>query len=231
MWGIAAVIIVVIGLLVNYSSMSKRQANEAVENYLKTEPEKTSNSTPNTPPTNYSGVLTLTPENTKLAWVGRKTLVLGYEDAGSINISSGKTVIENGKVVSTEAEINMNTIATLNTGKGSDEDKLTKHLKSADFFDVEKYPTATLKITTAKLLSENSGVQNYEFSGTLTMKGITAEVTFPGNVTLSENSAKMEAETKLDRTKWGINFGSSKIANSFIDDYFTLKISINAITK
>jgi polyisoprenoid-binding protein YceI len=154
---------------------------------------------------------------------------VGYEDAGSISIKSGRAEIKDNKVVSAEAIIDMATIKTLKSGKGKDEDKLTGHLKSEDFFNVEQYPTSELKISQAKLVSDSGGTQNYEFSGSLTMKGITAEVVFPGTVTFLGDKVTMQSETKLDRTKWGVNFGSSKLADSFIDDLFTLKIYIEAV--
>ncbi len=233
---VVAAAIVVAGLY-GYSQMSKNKADQAVKDYL--EQNSTSNLTPETnnqagskePGVALSGQVQLTPDNTKLAWIGRKTLVVGYEDAGSIQVKGGSAEIKDGKVVLAKATIDMASIAVLNTGKGSGEDRLSSHLKSEDFFDVEKYPTSELNINEVKLISESQGVQNYEFSGTLTMKGVTAAVNFPGKVTLNGNMAALEAETKLDRTKWGVNYGSSKLADSFVDDLFTLKISVSGEIK
>lgn len=233
---VAAAAIVVAGLY-GYSKMSKNKADQAVKDYL--EQNSTSNLTPETnnqagskePGVALSGQVQLTPDNTKLAWIGRKTLVVGYEDAGSIQVKSGSAEIKDGKVVLAKATIDMASIAVLNTGKGSGEDRLSSHLKSEDFFDVEKYPTSELNINEVKLISESQGVQNYEFSGTLTMKGVTAAVNLPGKVTLNGNMAALEGETKLDRTKWGVNYGSSKLADSFVDDLFTLKISVSGEIK
>jgi polyisoprenoid-binding protein YceI len=244
---IALVIIVILAAagMYGYSKYSQREAKESVDKYLqnkeanktetevKTEESKVLETKPaeNATTTSFTGSVNLTPENTKLAWIGRKTLVVGYEDAGKIDIKSGVAKVENGKVTSVSATIDMTTIGVIKSGKGKDEDKLTGHLKSEDFFNVEKYPTAELSITQAKPVSGQNGAQNYEFSGTLTMKGITAEVSVPGVVTISQDAATLLVETKLDRTKWGVNYGSSKLADSFIDDFFTLKVSVNAKLK
>lgn len=231
---IVALILVVGAGVYGYSAMTQNKSKQAVDNYLNS---PTPTPTQTTTPENmvkadaFSGKIALTKENTKLAWVGRKTVVANYEDAGSISVSAGSVALENGKVKTAEATIDMNSIVTLTTGKGDGQDMLSGHLKSPDFFDTAKFPTADLKITDAKLVSENNGLQTYEFTGDLTMKGITNKVTFTGTVSFSGSIAKMEAETKLDRTKWGINYGSSKIANAVIDDMFTLKISVMAEAK
>ncbi len=252
-WGVIALVLIVAGGMYVYSKMSQNKAEQEVNSYLNeaqpdslkeqnvnnqqqqptlnTQDTNTQTTTTSTTAATFTGSVALTPQNTKLAWIGRKTLVVGYEDAGKIDLAQGSAELKDGKVVSATAKIDMSSINVIKSGKGSEEDRLTGHLKSSEFFDAEKYPTAELKITQAKLISEVAGVQNYEFSGTLNMKGVTAAVSFTGKVTLMGNSIKLESETKLDRTKWGVNYGSSKLADSFIDDFFTLKISVNAEVK
>lgn len=240
------IIALVAAVMYAYSRYSQNQAKESVKDYLnqagseqvnsqevneKTLEQTSQNPSPSPTDSKFTGEVMLTPQNTKLAWIGKKTLVLGYEDAGKIDIQSGLARVENGKVVSVETVIDMTSIGVIKSGKGKDEDKLTGHLKSPDFFDSQKYPTSELKISSAKLISENSGEQNYEFSGTLTMKGVTAEVSFPGKVSWLNDLVKLEVATRLDRTKWGVNYGSSKLADSFIDDFFSLNVNINAEVK
>src|SRR5207237_94109 len=65
--------------------------------------------------------------------------------------------------------INAGAIDTGNQGRN-------KHLRSADFFDVEKFPTITFKSKSVK----QSGKKNvYEVTGTLTMHGVAKNVTLP----------------------------------------------------
>lgn len=247
---IGLVVLVVLGAagMYGYSRYSQNQAKESVKEYLdqagkeqeqtkQTPTESLEQKTPSPSPSpsitdaKFTGEVKLTPQNTKLAWIGRKTLVVGYEDAGKIDLVSGIAKVENGKVTQVTATIDITSIGVIKSGKGKDEDKLTAHLKSPAFFDAEKYPTAELKITQAKLVAENSGQQDYEFSGTLNMKGVIADVSFPSKVSWQSNSVKLEMTTKLDRTKWGVNYGSSKLADSFIDDFFSLNVTVNAEVK
>ncbi len=229
-------LIVVVGLVM--SQTSKQKSEKATSDYLDQaknteakpqepiEPKDTKTEEVKPAENAQNGTVTLTPENTKIAWIGRKVLVANYEDAGSINLKSGSAEVKDGKVVSAMAIIDTTSITALTTGKGDGMDKLSAHLKSPDFFDAEKFPTAELKITSAKLLSESGNSKTYEFSSTLTMKGITQNITFQGPVTILGKMATLEVETKLDRTKWGINYGSSKLGNAVIDDMFTVKLSI-----
>ncbi len=244
---VLGILVLGLGGVYAYSGYYNKQTSDAVDSYLQdlngknTEqptnaaatPTPAVSVTPSVPAqaTAFSGSVALTSQNTKLAWIGRKTLVAGYEDAGKIDISSGNVLYKDGKIVSANAVLNMASIETLTTGKGDGQDKLSGHLKSPDFFDVEKYPTGELNISSAKLVSESSGKQTYEFSGNLTLKGLTKPVVFSGTVVQSGQTAVFTAETKLDRTLWGITYASSKVADGFIDDLFTVKISSNVELK
>ncbi len=227
--GIAVVVIIIAGGLI-LSKKSQQNSEKVSTDYIdQTKTTDTSMEKPEEamPKENAkNGTVALTGDNTKIAWVGRKVIVANYEDAGSISVKSGSAEIKDGKVVSAMASIDMTSITALTTGKGDGMDMLSKHLKSPDFFDTEKYPTAELKITSAKVLGESGNSTTYEFSGTLTMKSISQPVVFKGDVTILGNIATLEAETKLDRTKWGVNYGSSKLGNAVIDDMFTVKLSI-----
>jgi polyisoprenoid-binding protein YceI len=81
-----------------------------------------------------------------------------------------------------------------------------KHLRSADFFDVEKYP----EITFVSDRITKSGANSYAVTGTLTMHGVTKEVTLPvtylGEMTDPWGNVKagFEIATTLDRRDFGI---------------------------
>lgn len=84
-----------------------------------------------------------------------------------------------------------------------------KHLRTADFFEVEKFPTMTFKSTKV----EKKGNQ-LMVSGDLTMKGVTKQVSFAFNVTgFAEQRGTMKmgitAETSINRRDYGVNYGSN----------------------
>ena len=86
------------------------------------------------------------------------------------------------------------------------------HLTSSDFFNVEAFPTATLKIT--KVLKNTKIANTYNLTANLTVKGITKSITFPATFKKVGNVFEGNAKITLDRTKWDIKYGSS----SFLGD-------------
>jgi polyisoprenoid-binding protein YceI len=81
-----------------------------------------------------------------------------------------------------------------------------KHLRTADFFDVEKYPEITFKSDSVKPAGKNK----YNVAGTLTMHGVSKKVTLPvtfngeGKDPWGNTRAGFETATKLDRKEYGI---------------------------
>ena len=82
------------------------------------------------------------------------------------------------------------------------------HLRSADFFEVEKFPEMTFKSTKV----EKSGNQ-WTITGNLTLKGVTKQVSFPFNIAgfiPGERGTRMgaTAETMINRKDFGVNYGN-----------------------
>jgi len=98
--------------------------------------------------------------------------------------------------------------------------KLNGHLKSPDFFDVEKNPEATFVITDIKPFTgtvkdttdpRQESISQYKVtnptntvSGNLTIKGITKNISFPARITVTGNSIDAVAKFNIDRTQWNI---------------------------
>ena len=89
----------------------------------------------------------------------------------------------------------------------SDDQKLTEHLKNPDFFDVRKYPKITFETTGIEASSED----NVQLIGKMTMLGKTVEIKVPCKAIISESAATLTTEFKLDRTKFGMEYGKGKI--------------------
>ena len=110
--------------------------------------------------------------------------------------------------------------------------KLTDHLKSEDFFSVEKHPNSTFKITkAAPIANAKAGEANYTITGDLTIKGITNSVTFPAVVKVTGNSAEATAKFDVDRTKYDIKYRAAIIgtaADKIIEDTFTIDLKVVA---
>lgn len=134
-------------------------------------------------------------------WKGYK--VTG-EHFGTIDLKEGMLSFDGDKLVGGNVVVDMTSIKVTDI-EGEYADKLAGHLKADDFFGTEKFPTATLKFT--KVSGHDA---HYHITADLTIKGITAPVSFEMHT--EANSAK--ASLKIDRTKYGIKYGSA----SFFDD-------------
>ena len=95
----------------------------------------------------------------------------------------------------------------------SDNDKLTNHLKSPDFFDVRNNPTITFESTKVEPGGRDGDKVTGKISGKWTMIGKTVEVEVPISAVVTEDSVEMEADFSIDRTKWGMTYGQGKIDN------------------
>lgn len=157
-------------------------------------------------------------KSSSVKWVGKK--VTGSH-SGTINIKSGELAFDGGKLVGGTFEIDMNSMACTDLSGGMAE-KLIGHLKSDDFFGTDKFGTATLVVKTATLVSGNS----YDVNGDLTIKGVTQPVSF--KATADKKSAV--AEIKIDRTKFGVKYGSGSffdnLGDKAIDNEFTLNVNL-----
>lgn len=86
-----------------------------------------------------------------------------------------------------------------------------KHLRTADFFDVVKYPEMTFKSTRV----ERRGADRYVLSGDFTLKGVTKQVQLPFTVTgairdpWGNTRFGIAAQTKIDRRDYGITWGKA----------------------
>jgi polyisoprenoid-binding protein YceI len=144
-------------------------------------------------------------EKSKVIWKGYK--VTGSHE-GTIAIQSGTLKFEADVLVGGEFVIDMTSINNSDL-QGESKDKLEGHLKSDDFFGVEKFPTATLVFKNVEVAGKNS----YKVTGDLTIKGKTNPVTFDFSV----YGNKANATIKIDRSKYDVKYGSSSFFDNLKD--------------
>ncbi len=141
-------------------------------------------------------------ETSKVSWKAYK--VTGSH-TGTVALNSGTLVFEGDQLTGGEFVVNMPSLIATDL-EGEYKGKLEGHLKSDDFFGVEKHPTSSLVFTKVSSTGKNS----YEVTGDLTIKGITKAVTFD----LSVYGSKATATMKVDRAQYDVRYGSG----SFFDD-------------
>lgn len=180
-----------------------------------------------------SGRYEVDPERSIIRWAGKKPLIEGYVNSGSIALQGG-TIIADDNNRSAEFTIDMNTISVSETPtKPGRESALEGHLKGKGWFDVETHPTATFTIDRITPREDTGETFMYDVSGALTLKGATHPVTFPAKVYLDgEEDLHAEASLEIDRTQWGITSGSGSffdnLADNAIDDMVALSFHLVA---
>lgn len=204
---------------------------EAAATTTDTDSTTTATETPATPVEGTT--FNISSADSKVEWEGGK--VTGDKHVGTINIKEGNLVTNGGKLVDGKVVFNMASIASTDLTDAEMKGKLEGHLKGLneegkdDFFNVNTYPTATLNIT--KVTEENGKTM---VEGNLDLKGKTDVVKFPATVTEDANGVKLVTdEFTIDRTKWGVNYGSgTKIENlaadKVIKDDIKLKATVTA---
>lgn len=176
-------------------------------------------------------------ETSIIEWEGYKPT---GQHHGTIKLSSGELKVKDGNLVGGEFVIDMNSIVDLDLEDPEYNAKLVGHLKSADFFEVETYPTAKFVITSVQavdtVLSKNEKgdfIPTHSITGNLTLKANTKSITF--NAMLKLDGDRFEAKTNqffIDRAEWNVRYGSRKffddLKDNFINDEMGIAILLNA---
>ncbi len=169
-------------------------------------------------------VLNVDASKSGVKWLAKK---VGGQHDGTVGITKGTLEVEGGKLVGGNFVIDMTTMKCTDITDAGYNAKLMGHLSGSDFFDTAKFGTANLKIT--KVVTKGSLV---EITGDLTIKGITAPITFPAVFASTPTGATASAGIIIDRTKYDIKYNSksffASIGDKAIDDNFTLTISLVA---
>lgn len=157
----------------------------------------------------------ITPQNSKIEFVGSK--VTGKHN-GSFGQFTGQVDYAGDPEKSrVNITIDMNSIT-------ADDEALTKHLKTADFFDVAKYPQATFVSTAIKAGGESGAT--HTVTGNLTMHGVTKSITFPATIAVTPDVASVDSSFSINRKDFGINYAGA--ADNLIRDEVVLTLRIRA---
>ena len=159
--------------------------------------------------------------SSKLSWHGEDVLGNGHD--GTITFLSGNLQAIEKKIARGDFIIDMNSIFSLDPKSGKDIEGLTEHLKSDDFFTVDKFPKSFFTIFS---VSQTSGTNQFEVKGFLTIKGIINQITFPALIAIKENQVSVKAEFSFDRTLWNITFQSKNFLQNLKDIALSDEIKI-----
>jgi polyisoprenoid-binding protein YceI len=169
------------------------------------------------PPTLSGTKYAFSEAGSSLGWIGAK-VTASHE--GSFQKFSGTIgLVDNDATKSGVAvQIDMGSITT------ADSPKLLGHLKGPDFFDVEKFPTATFTSTAIKAAGE--GAATHKVTGTLDLHGVQKSITFPATITASADAVTVKAEFSINRKDFNIVYPGKP--DDLIHDEVVLKLDITA---
>ena len=165
-------------------------------------------------------------EASVLNWKGFKPTGEHY---GTVNIKNGFFTVKDKQIVSGEFEIDMTSIVDLDMDADSEYNaKLVNHLKSEDFFSVEKYPVAAFKISKTEAKGDKTLI-----TGGLSIKGKSHSVSFLASVKNEGEKLYVKSETfKIDRSKWDVKYQSKSffadLGDKFIYDDIELSFEVTA---
>ncbi|TYP99495.1 YceI-like domain-containing protein [Tenacibaculum adriaticum] len=164
-------------------------------------------------------------ETSVLTWKGTKPT--GAHE-GTVALKSGSLVVEEGTVKSGEFVVDLNTIKCTDLGDSEYGQKLIGHLKNADFFDVEKYPTSKFVITSVENKDDKLAV-----TGNLTIKDVTKSITIPATVSEENGVVTFKSDKfNIDRADFNVKYASKKffdnLKDKFVDDLVELSFEVKA---
>ncbi len=171
--------------------------------------------TPETSPeaTGDVAIYTLTEDST-VGFVGSK--VTGSHDGGFQSFE-GEISLVGGTAEGSSVHVVIDT-----TSLWSDNDNLTGHLKSADFFEVATYPTATFTSTEVTLGEDGT----YTLTGNLDLHGVTKQISFPAAIEVTDGGISATAEFSIKRFDFGIVYPGK--ADDLIRDEVLIKLDLRA---
>ncbi|HBB81642.1 MAG TPA: YceI family protein [Cryomorphaceae bacterium] len=171
-------------------------------------------------------------------WKGFKTYT-GDSHNGTMGLGKSYFAITDDELVGGAILIDLNKMDVTDL-RDRKRESLLGHLRDADFFFVDSFPTALFEITEVNYtLNTDSAAEdglNTIVSGNLTLRGVTNSIEFPARISVENGSVSFDAPTfSIDRTLWGVNFHNrddSSIAESLkdnlIDHSIELTISVKA---
>ncbi len=169
---------------------------------------------PGTPTTTTT--LAIAPDLSKVDFVGSK--VTGSHSGGFKDFTGTLDLGGDGsELTGLSAEIVTDSL-------WSDNDRLTGHLKSPDFFDATKFPKATFVATEVKPGGADGAT--HTVTGNLTLHGVTKSITFPVRFKADAATAALDSEFSINRKDFGIQYAGQ--TNDLIRDEVVIKLAIKA---
>ena len=173
----------------------------------------------------------LQPQLSTLGWEG-KAVTHGH--SGTMQFSEGELLVKGNAVVGGTVIVNMKTMVATDIKDAESQGKFVGHMSGDDFFGCEKFPTSTFKIVSVTpIKGAVKEADNATIAGDMTIKGVTQRISFPAKVGVKDGVAAASGKVTIDRTKFGLKYGSKTFFDSIGDKaiYDNFDLSFNVIAK
>ena len=152
-----------------------------------------------------SGTIIFDNEKSKITWIGGLKYGLSNHD-GNMKIMSGNLMLSKDIKLSGSVVINMQSMTNNDLPTGA-KDRLIGHLKSADFFNVNEFPTASFSITNSDIIQRISNNKyKIKITGDLSIKGKTNKISFDTIIDLENDVKKANGKLVFNRTDYGVQY-------------------------
>ena len=172
-----------------------------------------------------TGDYTIDPAHSRIGFVARHAMVTKVR--GSFNDFEGKAYLDASDPAKSRVEVVIQA-ASIDT-RNADRDN---HLRSNDFFDMEKYPTIAFSSNSVEPLSD----ENYRVTGDLTIKGVTKPVAidfeYAGSATDPFGNLRvgLEGSVVINRKDWGVAWNAPlETGGLLVGEKVTLEFEVSAI--
>ncbi|MFU8804203.1 MAG: YceI family protein [Bradymonadaceae bacterium] len=136
-------------------------------------------------------------EASKIEWYGAK--VTGDHKGGFTEWTGTATVDGENNLKSVSYEVDMSSVF-------SDNERLTGHLKSDDFFDIENHPTSTFESTKIVEGAKGEEEATHTVTGNLSLRGVTKELSFPATIKTTDDKLVATSEFKFNRMEFNVAY-------------------------
>jgi polyisoprenoid-binding protein YceI len=153
--------------------------------------------------------LTLDPAQSKFDFVASK---ITKSHDGAFKQYGGTATVVGSELHSVMVEVETASVE-------ADDPKLTGHIKTADFLDVEKFPKATFK--SSSIVAKPAPGATHEVTGELTLHGVTQVITFPATVNVAPAAVTASGQISIDRQKFAVTYPG--MPDDLIKDTVVLK--------
>lgn len=170
-------------------------------------------------PTGASETLALDAAASTVSFLGSK--VTGKHE-GKFEKVTGSVTLGGGKVEGGKIAVEVETASVK-----SDSEMLDKHLRTADFFDVEKFPKASF--TSSEIKAGGSNGATHTVTGELDLHGVKKTISFPATITVGADAVTGTAEFVINRKDFGIMTAGKP--DDLIRDDVALKLSLKTSRK